>query len=489
MAGPGNSKRANSVRPALNIFSLLDHQTGRYLRGKHGAWYLNGGYHHIMGWAGRGNTFKTAISAYTSLAAAIRYNLEWFEFFDTEMSFSFVERMQEFMRRIPEAKGKTVQEYVLENRWNFTTLAEQLGDVWWYDLRQTAAERAKTKDSKKRLTPFKELDGSYCAVIDPWMFMIDSFTEMKITSIEKLHDKAEVGDSDLNVEAMRAGAAKSQMMGQMAITNEVGNYYISLTAHAGDEIKMDQYSPSHKKLAGLKGDLKLKGIPEKFTFAANNCYIATSTGPLLNKATKLPQFPHPDKPEVIGDTDLQIVRYEQLRGKSGPTGIVLDLVFSQAEGLLVGVTEFYYILEMCKGFGLDVKGNNQGFRLDLYPELYFTRKEIRSLLDNDPKFARAVSITAAMAYMHYNWFTMEPELKPAMADLYASIKDQGYDWNEILTDTVEFWYFDDCAKHIGKPTLTARTLLDMNIGKHVATYLKTHPTKDAVKEFVAKKAA
>ena len=57
MAGPAGAKRASAVRPSLNAFSLIDHMTGSYHRGLHGAWYLNGGMSHIMGWAGRGNTF------------------------------------------------------------------------------------------------------------------------------------------------------------------------------------------------------------------------------------------------------------------------------------------------------------------------------------------------------------------------------------------------------------------------------------------------
>jgi hypothetical protein len=81
----------------------------------------------------------------------------------------------------------------------------------------------------------------------PWILDADSFTKLSITNVEKMHDKSNVGSSDLNTEAMKGAAAKSQMMSQISNSAPVGNYFMTLTAHAGDEIKMDQYAPSHKK--------------------------------------------------------------------------------------------------------------------------------------------------------------------------------------------------------------------------------------------------
>ena len=489
MVTPSNTKTAASVRPAHNAFSLLDHQTGRYMRGKNNAWYLNGGLHHIMGWCGRGNTFKTAVAAYVSVIVAVRQMAGWFEVFDTEMSFNY-ERLNDFLVNMPEANEALVkrgldpiyaEDMINEGKWNITTLVEQLGDEWWKARREDADERMKIKGKDLRVTPFYEIDGTQRKTTNPWIYLVDSLTELKVASVEKMHDKAVVGNSDLNTEAMKSGAAKSQMMAQMPIVTGRGNYFVSLTAHVGDEIKMDQYAPSHRKLAGLKGDLKLKGIPEKFTFLTNNCYMATATAPLLDDQ-KMPKFPHPAKEPTKGDTDLQVVRFEQLRGKSGPTGYFLDLIFSQTEGLLVGLTEFYFILELCKGYGLDIKGNNMGFRLDIYPELYFTRRNVREFLNTDPKFRRAMAITAACAYMHFYWIRHPADMRMPMADLYERVKSQGYDWDEILSETVEYWYYEDMAEIVGKPTLTAYTLQKMALGEHHATYLKTHP-----KELVATK--
>lgn len=474
MAGPAGRKTAVAIRPCLNVFSLMDHMTGYYVRGKDGAWYCNGGLHHITGYAGRGNTFKTAFSTYNFITAYARYNAEYAEIYDTEMSFN-INRVNTFASLIPEAAGIDFGERILsENKsFNVLTSVEEYGDVWWKGLRDSVDQRTNKNNKSRRLTPFIDFDGSYRSVEDPWLFNMDSFTMLQTKSTELMHDKNMVGESGLNTLAIKGAAAKHQMMSQMPIVTGMGNYYVGLVAHAGDELKMDQYAPSHKKLAGLKGDIKLKGVPENFSFLTNNCFIAVKSAALLD-SKKFPEYPASDAPEKIGDTDLMRVTFEQLRGKSGPTGATIDLIFSQKEGLLVPISEFFYLNKTLEGYGMEVKGNNAGFRLDLYPDVYFTRKQIRKLVQDDPKFCRALAITAALGYISHNNYDLG-ELIVTPKELYSGLKERGYDWDEILSDTVEYWYFQDQAAAIGKPTLTAMTMLHMNAGDYVAKFLKHHP--------------
>ena len=466
------------IRPCLNVFSLLDHLTGSYQRGLDGAWYLNGGLSHTMGIAGRGNTFKTSFQKACSIRAAIRYNVEWYETYDSENSFGGVTRLQMFVDNITEAKGIDVLGLINadEPTWNISAASEETGDEWWKRYRDEAPNRKALKGKDLLTTVFTNYDGTFMKTPSPWILDVDSFTKLTITNVEKMHDKSNVGSSDLNTEAMKGAAAKSQMMSQLSNSAPVGNYFMTLTAHAGDEIKMDQYAPSHKKLSGLKGDIKIKGVPENYTFLTNNCFIATSSGPMLDKNTKLPLYPHPDKEiDHVGDTDLTAVKFEQLRGKGGPTGLHLDLIFSQTEGLLVGVTEFNFIREYAECYGVTVKGNNQGFTLDIYPDVFFTRKTLRKLLKEDPKFERAMSITAAFAWMRVHWFHLAQELRLSPGEIREKLMAQGYDMDEILADTVEYHYFQEHANIIKKPTLTAMTMIHMANGNYVAKFLKKHP--------------
>lgn len=495
MAGPAGRRRAKTIRPKFNIFSILDHMTGRYVRGKDDAWYLNGGFSHLMGFAGRGNTFKSAFSGSCIATASLRYSAEYTEFYDTEISLE-VGRIQDFINCV--AKNNHWDDvpdledlYNSETTpWNHNASDEQPGDEWWRtNIRDELKGRRGLKDRQLRSTPFREITGEYTRIPSPWFFNIDSMSEFHVSAVENMFHKAEVGASEMNTESLKDAGSKAQMMKQMPVAAAQGGMYFGMIAHADDEMKLDQYAPSQKKLDGLKGNLKLKGVPGRaFSFLTNNCLLAVAIGNGLGP-DKLPMYPHRNQENARpGDScDIRIVQFAQLRGKSGPTGATIDLVFSQKEGLLVGLTEFHYLKEVCKCFGMEVKGNNQGFRLDLYPDVFFTRKSVRTLLEDDPKFARAMAITAAIAYMRYNWYDMDRTLveKP-VSEIYEEIKNQGYDWEEILTDTVEYWYFEDQKDELNKPTLTAMTILQMAARNYTAKFLRTHPKENVenVKEIV-----
>lgn len=479
MAGPSNRARSKTVRPKFNTFSLADLMMGRCVKGKHGLWYINGGYPHIIGFAGRGNTFKSALSGTMAAIISLRYSFEYTEFYDTEMSMQPT-RIQDYInsvasqhhwKEVPQIEDLMEDE---KNTWNFTASDMQSGDQWWNEhCRAEREERRKTKDKDLRNTPFMNIDGTPVKVPNPWSFTIDSLSELHTASVEKKFEKGTIGESDLNTSAMDDARSKAQLIAQMPNVAAQGGFYFGLIAHADDELKMDMYAPSTKKLDGLKGNLKLKGVPGRgFTFLTNSCLLAVAIDNGLNKSDKMPEYPHPDVKPTVGDTDLRIVKYMELRGKSGPTGSVLDLAFSQREGFLVGVTEFHYLNAILKGWGMQSSGSGGAFKsLDLYPEVSFTRKTLRKTLREDPKFSRAMSITASLAYMYHNYFDIEPEKKIELPELYKAVQAAGFDWTKILEDTVEYWYFEDQADEINKPTVTARTILGMGTGefdsKHV----------------------
>ena len=76
----------------------------------------------------------------------------------------------------------------------------------------------------------------------------------------------------------------------------------------------------------------------------------------------------------------------------------------------------------------------------------YVRTTIRSEIDNDVKLKRALEITAAVAYMQNNWLTLDDNLRITAEELHDKIVEKGFDWNEILENTVEWWYFKDQAE-------------------------------------------
>lgn len=480
LSRPSNVKRAPLVRPKLNVNALYDMQNGRMLLGMDGRWYLNGGLAALNAFGGRGNTWKSTTQRTFHLKAHARYcrSKGFGENMDSEFSVDPFRSIQLMSGFRPEEQWGMMDE--LENpegSYNVTDNSEQTGDYWWNMLHGDLDARAAAKRSDKIATPFRDYEGGLIHILPVWHYDLDSASQLSMASTIKQQDKGTAGSAEQQTIWMRDAGAKAQMITQMSYDLPRGGAFLSMTAHLDDSIKLDQYAPSTKKLAGLKGDLKFKGVPgRQFTFLPASCYIATAEGNLLD-SNKMPEYGLDERDSQKNDTDLKIVRYEQLRGKGGPTGIVQDFIYSQQEGMQEELGYFYYLHKILGGYGMKIKGNSMGFNLDLYPDVYFTRNTIRNLIKTDLRFARALEITVMMAYERAQWHA-EPELyKMEPVTLYNLIKNKGYDWNDILSNTVYWWHFNDDAASVGKHTVTHRTLIDMAMGLHEAVYLESYPGK------------
>ncbi|NYW24540.1 hypothetical protein, partial [Escherichia coli] len=89
-----------------------------------------------------------------------------------------------------------------------------------------------------------------------------------------------------------------------------------------------------KKLQHLKSGEKIKGVTDKFFFLPNIVWQTVSSNLLINQNAKGPEYPKTQKDIDPGSTDLNIVTIKQLRNKSGPSGVTIDLIISQSEGVL-----------------------------------------------------------------------------------------------------------------------------------------------------------
>lgn len=489
MARPAGAQAAPDLRVKFNVFGLFDHFTGRYMRGSNGAWYLNGGFSHIMGFAGRGNTFKSTLSGTMMATISIRYDFAYTEFHDTEASLES-ERLDDYRQAVRRNDHIDYVESIYdaydnnENTWLLSASdtksgKTQTGEEWWRNcvLNEIPGRlKEREKGTNWRITPFDMRGGEPVKVLNPWGYSIDSLSMMKVEAVEKMYDKGDAGEGELNTVWMKDAGAKAQLMEQMPNACSRGGYYLALVAHLDDKIELSQYAPNEKKLDGFLGNQKLKGVPgRQMSFVPNNLIVAQATDKLWDKDKK-PEYPHSDAEDRPGNKDLKAVTFEQFRGKSGPTGERLELIFSQKQGLLIGLTNFHYLKKYCGNYGMEVTGNNAGFRLALYPSLHFTRKTVRKLLEDDAKFERAMEITACLAFIKFNWFTERSHMYIEPAELKTKIEEAGYDWDEILGETVQYWQFEDAKnKPNYKHTLTVKTLCDMAEGLHVANYLKKHP--------------
>ena len=70
---------------------------------------------------------------------------------------------------------------------------------------------------------------------------------MPFDSVDAIYDKNEVGDSGMNVEAMKSSAAKSQMLLQYPAITAPNNNYIIATAPYGRRYSYGSLCLLHKR--------------------------------------------------------------------------------------------------------------------------------------------------------------------------------------------------------------------------------------------------
>lgn len=449
-------KPAPKVRPLLNIGCLFDIPTGTYLKGKHGENILNGGLAYITGYGGRGNTYKSTMAHYMVLQALNRYNHSLALIYDTELSLT-LNRLKSLSKKLGPIANEDFDDTT--SRLRLTDKTMESGNKFFDNFRDAIKERIKNPKSDMGLTPFIDKEGKNLEAFYPIIAEIDSLSAFATDSVETMYDKNEVGASGLNTEALKEMAAKSQMLSQLPGLTGSGGVYIILTAHLGDEHQLDPYAPKKQKLTFLKGNVKFKRVPENFTFYTNNCYVTIHASVMLNQANKTPEFPRSKEDDLQGDTDLMLITMQNVRGKTGPTGLPSEIVVSQREGIHVGLTEFMYIKSFNR-YGLG--GHDRSYYLELTPDISMQRTTVRHIIDTNEKVRRALEITSEMCQIKNLWYDFDRELLCTPKELYEDIKALGYDW-DLLLDTRGYWVFEE-EKENHKPFLSTKDLLEMRKG-------------------------
>lgn len=447
---------AATFSPSLNIGCLQDIPTGYYIKGKYGENLLSGGASHVDAVCGRGNLYKTALLIHRFLSIIDRYYPTVSNFYDCEDS-------MQLMRIIKYARKFT--NYILNMDWQnesvfkLTRGKDMDGGEWFDWIKDVSEMRSKLPKEQLFNTPFLDKHGNVIKILFPFLTAIDSFSMFYTKATEKMQEE-EIGDSKRNMEFMRDGSAKTQMLRELGRVNGKGGIYMLMTAHLGDEHQLDPYAPPQKKLAFMQNKTKLKDVPEKFTFLTTNCFQAISASVLINKNTGTVEYPRNSDDDMRNDTDLVLVTVKTLRSKSGPSGILHDFVVSQSEGIHVGLSEYWYIKSYDK-YGIG--GNDRTYYLELYPEVSLGRTTIRGKIDSDAKLRRALEITSEMCQMSNLWHDMPAGLLCSPKELYESLKEKGYDWNRLL-ETRGWWTFDNDKHPV--PYLSTKDLLEMRVGTY-----------------------
>lgn len=423
------------VKISYNIGCLMDVPTGEYEIGVHGESVLNGGLGPITGVVGIGNNFKSTIMHYMMLSAMAKFYESVAFTYDTEINMSEA-RLASLADNIREFGGENV---IHNGRWQITDKTLYLGNEWFEIYKKFVQDKTATKTKYSRTTPFLDRDGkSRMTQLIPTFGQVDSFSEFETQDVADMQDKNELGESGGNTIHMRQGLAKVRFLSSAPRLVAEGNTPLLLTAHIGKDIPMDPRAPPIKKLQFLKNGDKMKGVTDKFFFLTTNCWQCQNAMPLTNDTTKSIEYPRNSDDKMVGDTDLMVVTLVLLRSKMGRSGLMMQVLVSQEEGVLPSLSEFHYLKTNKFGFG----GNLQNYYLEILPEVKLSRTAARGKIDKDEKLRRALNITAELCQMTFLWHDLPEGLLCTPKELYDDLKAMGYDWDTLLS-TRGWWTYDN----------------------------------------------
>lgn len=448
------------IRPLLNIGGGFDIPTGSYRLGAHGESILNGGLAPFTAIVGKGNTFKTAIALYMMARVLERYGNSNALHYDTECTFTR-DRIEQLLHRFWLQNGESTTDLMNSNRIYLTDDSLVKGNQWF---KKTVQEYALAKKADKSLystLPFVDVNGKPIRFLNPTVNICDSISEIKFNDLEKNYAKMEIGQGEMQTEAMRVSNAKRMLIEKTQGSANAGALFVIMTAHMGKELNLDG-RPQEKKTTFMKQGEKISKVPTQILGLPNNVWNISTGTKLIDRNTKEWMYPKPgmDDVDTNGNPDLLTLVAENLRGKNGPSGVPWEFVMSQAEGLLPSLTEFNHI-KNCNRYGLG--GNDRNYYVDLLPDVKLMRTTVRGKIDETPELRRALEITMEMCQMRYLWHTRDPKYNVRPAELRESLEKKGYKWDQLL-NTRGYWCYNEDKNPL--PFLSTMDLLRMHTGEY-----------------------
>lgn len=462
-------KKAVPFYPQPNTGTILDISAGNWVKGHKGQNILNGGYALFWVIAALPNMFKSALAAAAAAAVLRAFLKSQMHVHDTEttMVHERVERLTRLAMHIKLANMKAPENLMSEGRMFFTSSVDYDGT----QVTNLLKEFAKSREKNETKIDLEIVDSSNGKPYKYWTPMIefwDSLSGLKAESATQLIDEGNVGTKELNMLAMRVNSGKSQIVEQLPdLTAKYGIYFCG-TAHVGQTYQLDPNKPNVRVLKHLKGDVKLKRVPENLSFHTGNCYVITSMEVLKDKEKK-PFYPYERGDQDDQAVDLIRLKLINQRGKFGISGVPIPMVVSQKDGLIGEMSNFDYLKEDAGRFG--IVGDNTNYALALTPTLKVSRTTIRQTFRDNYAMINAARVLMEMHWMFTYWTDFDFDLVCEPTQLYEDIKKLGYDW-DILLNT-RYWHMSiEEGKDI--PFLSTKDLLEMRLGRyHPHWYPKT----------------
>lgn len=377
-----------------NTGTLFDLQTGRYVPGVDGNYYLNGGLApHINAVVGPNGAFKSTIAC-TLLMRALGI------YVDAEAIIEDTENSLDKDKSRATHMAEDLYQASIENRivW-LKGIDYTLDDLHELIKKICFKKEANRKEYIVKTPFFDKMTGKNLMMWKPTFVFIDSLTELTAaTEADLVEAEKSKSISEANTLAMVDGNKKTMFTHIIRRICQKYGVVLIVTGHFDKILQMDMYNPTPKDTTFSPKDWKTKGCGSKLKFLAS--IYARTFAALLQDSNKEPMYACGTGPmKDVLEIDLTIERC-----KTSNAGETLPFVGTQTLGLLNTVSNYHY-LRLHNYFGL--LGSKQKQQPWILPDTTISRNTIRELSDSNYQLRRALEITAQYCYIKNNWDTRE----------------------------------------------------------------------------------
>lgn len=399
-------KPTNAFNPYINTGTMFDLLTGRFEPSVNGGWVLNGGLSQCTGVIGRAQTYKSTMAgSLVAKAMEIHPQAECY-IFETENAYN-VDRYLSFAND-PDS---------LKNRICFQSSTDISLTEFYDQFIKLAEMKEKQKKDYYVETPFKE-EGSNKPkkAWIPTFVLVDSFSRARADKTISKYEESSIDDSSFNSANLADGGFKTRIMTDLPMRAAKAGIYVIMTAHVGEKFVLDPYAGNNmKQLQFMKNTDKMKNVGSNFEFLTTALLQTVKAVVLQNKDKKC-EYPA----DYSTDLELNEITTALIRCKNNASGSQIPFVISQYKGILDALMNFVFLKNQ-KNFGMDVKGNNQGFSPYLTPDVILTKNKFREMTDNDYGLCRALELIAQLCFIQTYWSTWRlPEYISMPVDEFAA---------------------------------------------------------------------
>lgn len=273
------------------------------------------------------------------------------------------------------------------------------------DVRRIVALKEKMKktygDAAMITTGMIDYDGNLIKVFPPTPIIIDSIPSLLSNGVESLEYDKDGNVKDVksvveNIDAARDAKVNTNFIKKIKPLLSKYNIPLIMINHITEQMITGPFEKPKKFHPNFKPGQMLKGGKEMV-------YQSFGLFDIHGKEPINERYP------IYGDRiNGNIVQVRWVKSKSSASGSIYRLVFDKKEGYKAELSDFEYIYGRKYGFS----GSPASYRLDILPEVSFTRKSLLEKCETNPLFARALNFTARLCMLSDIIYTIPPvELK------------------------------------------------------------------------------